>query len=182
MAEYIKITLSNDVRCKVNWGLRRIICFIGNPDNEAELNYYDKNCYEKGIAIINRRLHGTCKNAIRKMTRAVNAGEVPEEKCKWEFHRRKVVKALRAIENELDKLQTAGEKAALFQDIYVYLYKVFQGDVRHTKSEVLARAYIRDLRDKCSDVKYETDLKDIERIMTSFKEYTIAGFRGEGDD
>lgn len=177
MSRYIKITIANDVRCSVSQGLMRIICFIGNDDRETQPNLVNLICYKKGKAIIDRRLRGTCKTAINNLVYAKREGkDASSIRYVWKLHRYKAYKALHAIKNELDQIKTPDEISVLFQDIFVILYSVFNGDIEHTAPEVLGRSYIRDLNNKLYDSSYEKDWKHIDRIIRSFNAYNVRGF------
>lgn len=175
MGAYIKITLSDDNRCAISAGLWRILCFIGNPNGAVNANTFDRLTFEKGVAIINHKMHGTCKTAIRSMTRAKRIETSSCYKYVWKLHRRKLPKALRTIRDELNRLQTPQETIILFENIYRYLQLVFKGDVKHTITEVLARAYIRDLCNKLYDPAYEKD-RNIDKIVDSFNVFKVKGF------
>lgn len=175
MARYITITIPNDIRCSVNWGLRRVICFIGNDNRITNPSLADNVCYKKGVKIIDRRLHGTCKTAIKNLTFSKNNGKGSNNYI-WKLHRYKAYKALYAIKNELEKLQTPDEIAELFQDIWRFLNDLFNGNVTNSAPEILGRAYIRDLYNKLFDPCYATDRKHIERIIESFKAYNTIEF------
>lgn len=173
MSAYIKLTIPNDIRCSINRGLRCIICYIGNEERYCNPLLIDNHFYNKGINILNRRLHGWSKTSIKNL---VCSHKTDASHYMWKLHRHKGCKVLRAISLELKKKGAPQEITSLFQNIYTQLYQLFDGDIEYRESEVLGRPYIRELSAALENDQYQSDNKDIQRIISHLEAYNGTAF------
>lgn len=169
MSAYIKITISDDIRCSINQGLNRVICYIGDKSRDGTSYRIDSDSLKAGIKIINRRLRKWSMNPIKNLVCAKK--DKKNNKYYWKIHRRRTSRVLQAIKYELSKCSTNEEIVQLFEEIYVYLHRMFGENIERIESDILGRAYIRDLYIKLGDSKYKEDQKDINRIIKGFRAY-----------
>lgn len=174
MSSYIDFSVLKGESFPVNEGLRRVLCYIGNPNRDNEPFVFNKAYYQKGVAIVNRRLNGWSKTAIAYLVH-------PNKRCTEthyiiRLHKNKTVKILRAIRAELDQCGRREEISVLFSAIYTYLLILFHNDVHRRADDVIGRAYLREVNAHLTDADYANERKKLIGILKSFAEYNNIEF------
>ena len=171
MSAYIKITLANNPSCAINHGLQQVLCYIGSEDTKFISLGFDPAMYAKGVEIINRRLRKWCKTPIKNLVYCKT--DKHNGKYVWKIHRTKTVRVLQAIRNELEKKDAPTQVYNLFQQIYIFLFNLLNGDVERTEMEVLSRAFIRGVYSALMPNSLYTDdeRKSLERIKAALNAY-----------
>lgn len=174
MPNYIVFSVLKGESSPVNEGLRRVLCYIGNPNRDSEPFVFNKAYYQKGVAIVNRRLNGWSKTAIAYLVHPNKRHT--ETHYIIRLHKNKTVKILRAIRAELDQCSRRKEISELFSAIYTYLLNLFHNDVHHQADDVIGRAYLREINARLTDPDYANEKKKMKGILMSFAEYNDIKF------
>lgn len=176
MSAYIRITLPHDLRCAINHGLRQVLCYIGSESTQFNSLEFAPAMFEKGVEIVNRRLKKWYKTSIKHLVYCKI--DKKNNKNIWKIHRTKTIKVLQAIQNELAKKEAPTQINNLFQQIYIYLFRLLNGDIKRTESEVLSRAFIRGLYRalRPNSLYSDDERKSLERIMSALNAYDMTIF------
>ena len=172
MGQYVDVILDNEDNFRTNVCLRLVVIYIGIHSGKSRRIRNDLDAYKEGVRVIDARLHGRHKNAIRALVYAKNTSILhrngnKENHTLWKLHRKKAAKIFRKIRRIISKYDDT-EIHSLFEDARKEIFGYDPAE----RSEIIGYPYYPNI-DYPHFVQHysESDKKALAECAKSIREY-----------